>query len=113
MRVPIDSFRFQRVAARPAGMFAIFEAGSSPRPSQSWDVTSGDTVVAHAEVFEGRDQWGVKLYDEAPDLDESDLLKVVSRLLVWHAGCRVETVDVVLARTRSSHVLVRVGGDYV
>ncbi len=113
MRIPLDALRFARVAARPQGMFAVFEAGNAPRPSQSWDVASGARVLAHAELFEGRDQWGVKLYDTAPEFDESELLKITSHLLVWHAGCRADTVDVVLARTRASHVLVRVGGDYV
>lgn len=113
MRITLDQLRFTRVQARPPGFFAIFEAGSSPKPSQAWDIAHGGTVIAHVELFEGHDQWGAKVFDKVPDVEEADLLKVTSHLLVWHAGCRADTVDVVLARTRQSHVLVRVGGDYV
>jgi len=55
----------------------------------------------------------VRLADGAPELDPSALLELVSRLLVWEAGCRAETVDVVLSRTHEHYALVRVGGDYV
>ena len=65
------------------------------------------------EIFEGREQWGVRLFDRAPQMHESDLIRVVAHLLVWHAQCRTETVDVVLARTHDHHTLVRVSGDYV
>lgn len=114
MRLALDTFTYTRVAVRPAGFFATFVGPNEKKPTQAWDMaTEAAGVVAHAEIFEGRDQWGVRVFDKAPHLDDSDLLRVVAHLLVWHAGCRVETIDVVLARNKSSHVLVRVGGDYV
>lgn len=114
MRVAFDTYRYTRVATRSPGLFAIFETPGTKKPDQAWDIAGESAgVIAHAEVFEGRDQWGVRLFDKAPQLDESDLLKLVGHLLVWHAGARVETIEVVLVRSRSTHVLVRVGGDYV
>lgn len=114
MRVAFDTYRYTRVAARSPGSFAIFQAPGTNKPDQAWEIAGDEAgVIAHAEVFEGKDQWGVRLFDEAPHLDESDLLKLVGHLLVWHAGARVETVEVVLVRSKSTHVLVRVGGDYV
>ena len=49
--------------------------------------------------------------DRAPQMHDSDLIRIVAHLLVWHAHCRTETVDVVLARTHDHHTLVRVSGD--
>jgi hypothetical protein len=113
MRPPLDSYTYTRVAVRPPGFFAVFEQPGPRKPDQAWDIASDRGVVAHAELFHGRDQWGVRVFDKAPELDEPDLLRLVAHLLVWHAGARVETIDVVLARSRTSHVMVRVGGDYV
>jgi|GEM_PF-2932729 len=114
MRVAFDTYRYTRVATRSPGLFAIFETPGTKKPNQAWDIAGEQSgVIAHAEIFEGVDQWGVRLFDKAPNLDESDLLKLIAHLLVWHAGARVETVEVVLVRTKSTHVLVRVGGDYV
>lgn len=70
-------------------------------------------VFARAELFPGPEQWGVRLADHAPELDDSALLRLVARLLVWEAGCRAETIDVVLSRTHNHYAMVRVGGDYV
>lgn len=79
-----------------------------------WDISApGRGVFARAEIFPGPEQWGVRLQDRAPELDARDLLRLVARLLVWHAHCPAETVDVVLGRTHDHHPLVRVGGDYV
>jgi hypothetical protein len=79
-----------------------------------WDIgMKGDPPFARAEVFPGEVQWGVRLQDRAPDLDERDLLRLVAKLLVWHVQCRAETIDVVLGRSHDHHTLVRVGGDYV
>lgn len=73
----------------------------------------GGPVFARAEVFPGEVQWGVRLHDRAPELEDSDLLRLVARLLVWQVGCRADTIDVVLGRTHEHHALVRVGADYV
>jgi len=70
-------------------------------------------VFARAELFPAAEQWGVRLADKAPELDDSALLRLVARMLVWEAGCRAETVDVVLSRTHKHYTMVRVGGDYV
>jgi hypothetical protein len=82
---------------------------------QIWDVIdpASGTAFARAEVFPGEIQWGVRLQDRAPALEDSDLLKLVARLLVWHVQCPADTVDVVLGRTRDHHALVKVGADYV
>ncbi len=87
---------------------------SSPDARAHYDFISPDGFVfARAELFPAPEQWGVRLADGAPELDASALLRLVSRLLVWEAGCRAETVDVVLSRTHEHYALVRVGGDYV
>jgi hypothetical protein len=80
-----------------------------------WDFVAPDgaTVFARAEVFPGTIQWGVRLQDRAPALDDGDLLRLVARLLVWEIACPAETIEVVLGRTHDRHVLVKVGGDYV
>ncbi len=86
----------------------------SKRATQFWDIVSeGGVAIGHAEIFEKPDQWGVRLFDRAPHLDESDLVRVVAKLLVWHAGCSVETVELWLARSKTRQVMVRVTGDYV
>lgn len=87
---------------------------TSAKAQQHWDVIDEHgKPIARAEVFEGREQWGVRLFDRAPHMHESDLLRLVAHLLVWHAHCRTDTVDVVLARSHEHHTLVRVSGDYV
>lgn len=88
---------------------------TSTKAKQFWDVVDPESkaVVAHAEVFEKTDQWGVRLFDRAPSLDETDLTRVVAKLLVWHAHCPAETVELWLARTGARSVMVRVSGDYV
>ena len=97
----IDCVDFRRVAATPAGVTV-------------WDVVAPDgSVFARAEVFPGETQWGVRLRDHAPALEDADLLRLVSRLLVWHVSCPADTVDVVLGRTHVHHTLVKVGADYV
>lgn len=82
--------------------------------SQHWDFKDQDgQVFARAEVFEGREQWGVRLHDRAPSLEDQDLLRLVAKLLVWHAHCPTDTVDVVLGRSHEHHTLVKVGADFV
>ncbi|UJR80774.1 hypothetical protein [Sandaracinus amylolyticus] len=105
----LDRMRYQRVPPQRARVDDV-----STRAQQHWDVIDeAGTTIARAEVFEGREQWGVRLLDRAPNLHDSDLIRLVAHLLVWHAQCRTETVDVVLARTHEHHTLVRVSGDYV
>jgi hypothetical protein len=84
------------------------------RAQQHWDFKgpSGE-VFMRAEVFEGPEQWGVRVHDRAPSLEDPDLLRLVARLLVWHAKCPTDTVDVVLGRTHEHHTLVKVGADFV
>ena len=99
-----------RFAPTPDGPGGAASAATHAR----YDFISPDGYVfARAELFPAPEQWGVRLADGAPELDPSALLKLVSRLLVWEAGCRAETVDVVLSRTHEHYALVRVGGDYV
>jgi hypothetical protein len=105
----LDRMRYQQVAREQARVDDV-----STRAQQHWDVIDESGVaIARAEIFEGREQWGVRLLDRAPRMHDSDLIRIVAHLLVWHASCRTETVDVVLARTHEHHVLVRVSGDYV
>lgn len=103
----VERVQFRRVSS--SGRDAI-----SKRAAQFWDIVSEDgTAIGHAEIFEKPDQWGVRLFDRAPHLDESDLVRVVAKLLVWHAGCRAETVELWFARNGTRQVMVRVTGDYV
>lgn len=79
-----------------------------------WELVAPDgTVFARAELFPGEQQWGVRLQDRAPAIEDGDLLRLVARLLVWHVECPADTVDVVLGRTHEHHILVKVGADYV
>ena len=79
-----------------------------------WDFVSEDgTVFARAELFPGKDQWGVRLLDRAPDLDDRELTKLVGKLLVWEVGCTADTVEVVLGRSHDRVTMVRVQGEYV
>lgn len=103
----VERLEFRRVS--PTGRDAV-----SKRATQFWDIVTADGVaVAQAEIFEKPDQWGVRLFDRAPQLDESDLVRAVAKLLVWHAGCRAETVELWFARNGTQQVMVRVTGDYV
>jgi hypothetical protein len=103
----VERVQFRRVS--PSARDAV-----SKRATQFWDVVGEDgAAIGHAEVFEKPDQWGVRLFDRAPHIDDSDLVRVVAKLLVWHAGCKVETVELWLARNNSRQVMVRVTGDYV
>lgn len=81
--------------------------------NQTWDVLLGEQVVARADVYFGESQWGVSLADKLPELDTSELLRIVAHLLVWECGCRADTVDVVLSRTGNHYPLIRTGPDYV
>lgn len=86
----------------------------TPVAQRFWDFVAPDGgVFARAEIFVGDDQWGVRLADRAPRLADSDLLRLVARLLVWTVNCPADTVEVVLSRTHDRHVLVKVAGDYV
>lgn len=84
------------------------------RASQHWDFKDREGLVfMRAEIFEGPEQWGVRVHDRAPNVDDSDLLRLIATLLVWHAKCPTDTVDVVLGRTHEHHTLVKVGADFV
>lgn len=85
-----------------------------PISPRVWELVAPDgAVFGRAEVFPGEHQWGVRLQDRAPALEDADLLRLVARLLVWHVQCPADTVDVVLGRTHAHHILVKVGADYV
>lgn len=84
------------------------------RAQQHWDFKDpSGFVFARAEIFEGAEQWGVRVHDRAPQVEDQELLRLVARLLVWHARCPTDTVDVVLGRTHEHHTLVKVGPDFV
>lgn len=105
----LDRMRYERVPPERARIDEV-----SARAQQHWDVSDeAGRTIARAEVFEGSEQWGVRLFDRAPEMHDSDLVRIVAHLLVWYAQCRTETVDVVLARTHEHQTLVRVSGDYV
>ena len=107
--IEIDRLELRRVSA------PVARDATSAKAKQFWDVVDPTTqkAIAHAEVFEKPDVWGVRLFDRAPQLDETDLTRIVARLLVWHAGCTTETVELWLARNGARSVMVRVSGDYV
>lgn len=105
----LDRMRYVRIAPHAGRV-----DGTSTKAQQHWDVVDETgATIARAEVFEGHEQWGVRFFDRAPQMHDSDLIRICAHLLVWHAQCRTETVDVVLARTHEHHTLVRVSGDYV
>ncbi len=84
------------------------------RAQQHWDFQDErGYVFARAEIFEGSEQWGVRVHDRAPHIPDDELLRLIARLLVWHARCPTDTVDVVLGRTHEHHTMVKVGADYV
>jgi hypothetical protein len=103
-----------RLELRPVAAAVVKDAQSAKAP-QLWDVVdpSSGTSIAHAEIYVRPDQWGVRLFDRAPSLDEADLTRIVAKLLVWHAACAVETVDLWLMRNGNKSTMVRVSGDYV
>lgn len=106
--VELDRLEFRRVAP-------LHRDGVSARAAQWWDiVTPEGMAVAQAEVFTHAERWGVRLFDRLPQADTSDLVRVVARLLVWHAQCPTETVElVVMRRGVEPQTMVRVAGDYV
>ncbi len=101
-------YAFRRLPAA-----APTRSGRGDEANEVWDILLGPDVVARAEVFHGEAQWGVRLADKLPQVDDSDLLRVVARLLVWECGCRADTVDVVLVRNGQHYPLIRTGPDYV
>lgn len=105
--VDLDSVKMIRVV--PPRVDEIARAAQ-----QHWDFKDrSGRVFARAEVYEGAEQWGVRLHDRAPDVPDDDLLRLVAKLLVWHAKCPTDTVDVVLGRTHEHHTMVKVGADFV
>lgn len=101
----LEKVTFRRLVPPPPGTAANV---------QVWDMIAPDgAVFARAEVFPGQDQWGVRIQDRAPALEDADLVRLAARLLVWEVGCPADTVDVVLGRTHEHHALVKVGADYV
>ncbi len=86
---------------------------SHEKGAEVWDFQHGERIFARAEVFRGEEQWGVRLSDKAPELEDADLVRIVSRFLVFGVSCRADTVDCVLGRTHEHHSLVRVGATYV
>lgn len=84
------------------------------RANQHWDFKAENGFVfMRAEIYEGQEQWGVRVHDRAPNVEDQDLLRLVAKLLVWHAKCPTDTVDVVLGRTHEHHTMVKVGADFV
>jgi hypothetical protein len=83
-------------------------------PHQIWEcVAPLGHVFGKVEIWTGETQWGVRLIDSAPDLSEPELLAVVSNFLVWTLKCPAETVEVVLARSYTKHLMIRTGPEYV
>ena len=107
MDIDVDSVKIYRVVPPKVDRVAR-------QAQQHWDFKDKrGEVFMRAEIYEGEEQWGVRVHDRAPALEESDLLRLVARLLVWHAHCPTDTVDVVLGRTHAHHTLVKVGADFV
>lgn len=107
MTIEVDAVKIVRVV--PPKVDAV-----AARAQQHWDFKDPTGhVFARAEIFEGAEQWGVRVHDRAPTVPDEDLLRLVARLLVWHAHCPTDTVDVVLGRTHEHHTLVKVGADFV
>ncbi|MBX7193960.1 MAG: hypothetical protein K1X94_18040 [Sandaracinaceae bacterium] len=106
--IELDRLGFKQVAP-------VRRDGVSAKAAQFWDVVTPEgTAVAQAEVFSAPEQWGVRLFDRLPQADSSDLVRLVARLLVWHARCPTETVELVIMRPGvEKQTLVRVSGDYV
>ena len=109
--IELEQAEFIRVELAPSLVHQ--SVPHQPAPNQIWDVVFAGRAFARIEVFEGPNQWGVRVLDQAPALSGGDLVSLVKRMLVWNAGCRTDTVDVVLARDHERHTLVNVGGQYV
>lgn len=93
--------------------FTFARVADGDEGQQVWNVLDGAQIVGRAEVFEAPNQWGVRITEQLPKVDDPSLLRVVARLLVWECGCRTDTVDVVLMRTQQHHALIRTGADYI
>ena len=107
MSFEIDNVKMFRVV--PPRVDAV-----ARRANQHWDFKDPKGVVfMRAEVYEGEEQWGVRVHDRAPGVEDRDLLRLIAKLLVWHAKCPTDTVDVVLGRTHEHHTMVKVGADFV
>lgn len=107
-RVELDSVTFR--PAKPT-----VRDGVSRLAGQFWEIVTPDgSAIGTAEVFVHPERWGVRLFDQVPQVDPSDLVRVVARLLVWHARCPTETVELkIMRRDVEPQELVRVSGDYV
>lgn len=102
----LERVRFSKVATT--------QAPARDQPHELWDAIGPDGIAfARIEVFAGETQWGLRVFDRAPGLSVEQLLVVTKRFLVWELGAPAEMVEVVLARDRSTHLLVEAGGDYV
>jgi hypothetical protein len=102
----IERVRFSKVATT--------QTPPRGQPHELWDAFGPDgSAFARIEVFFGETQWGLRIFDRAPVLGPDQLLLVAKRFLVWELGSPADTVEVVLARDRSTHLLVNTGGDYV
>ncbi len=108
MRPELEQVTFRRVA------LPTHARGAPRSPQQLWDMVAPQGhVFARAEIYEGENQWGVRLFDKAPDVTIEELMDLVGKLLVWEIGCRADTVEVVLGRNNERRPLVLVGGEYV
>jgi hypothetical protein len=101
----LEQVTFRRVPSRP----------NTAPGLELWEMVTpdGSFAFAQAEVYPAEMQWGVRIRDRAPDIEDLDLVKLTAKLLVWHVSCKADTVEVWLARNNTRHHLVRVGGDYV
>lgn len=107
MSFDIDTVKIYRVV--PPKVDAV-----ARRANQHWDFKDEKGFVfMRAEIYEGQEQWGVRVHDRAPQAEDQDLIRLVAKLLVWHAKCPTDTVDVVLGRSHEHHTLVKVGADFV
>lgn len=105
IRAEIDQVTFREVAVTRR------EADAPHRLFEC--VAPAGHVFAKVEIWTGETQWGARILDQAPDLSEPELLRVVSNLLVWTIDCPADTVEVVLARSYARHLLIRTGPEYV
>jgi hypothetical protein len=101
----LEQVTFRRLPNRPNAQGGL----------EVWEMVSpdGNFAFAQAEIYPAEVQWGVRIRDRAPGVEDGDLVKLTAKLLVWHVACKAETVEVWLARNNTRHALVRVGGDYV
>ncbi|MCC6872807.1 MAG: hypothetical protein IT378_00750 [Sandaracinaceae bacterium] len=107
MPVDVDTAKIYRIVPQRVDPVAA-------RAQQHWDFADEQgRVFMRAEIYEGVEQWGVRVHDREPSLGDEEILRLIARLLVWHAPCPTDTVDVVLGRTHAHHTLVKVGADFV